>query len=64
MVEIKSRGQIAPLVVCSVFIVITVASVILRVAGRRIKNIALQAEDYLIFVALVISVAWTGGSIH
>ncbi|OBT78024.1 hypothetical protein VF21_03106 [Pseudogymnoascus sp. 05NY08] len=53
MVEIKSRGQIAPLVVCAAFIVITVASVILRVAGRRIKNIALQAEDYLIFVALI-----------
>ena len=53
MVEIKSRGQIAPLVVCSAFIVITIASVILRVAGRRVKKIALQAEDYLIFVALV-----------
>ncbi|KFZ03832.1 hypothetical protein V502_10622 [Pseudogymnoascus sp. VKM F-4520 (FW-2644)] len=53
MVEIKSRGQIAPLVVCSAFIVITIASVILRVAGRRIKKIALQAEDYLIFVALI-----------
>ncbi|OBT84327.1 hypothetical protein VE02_07274 [Pseudogymnoascus sp. 03VT05] len=53
MVEIKSRGQIAPLVVCAAFIVITIASVILGVAGRRIKNIALQAEDYLIFIALI-----------
>ncbi|OBT68852.1 hypothetical protein VE03_02047 [Pseudogymnoascus sp. 23342-1-I1] len=57
MVEIKSRGQIAPLVVSSAFIVITIASVILRVAGRRIKKIALQAEDYLIFVALVFVLA-------
>lgn len=62
MVEIKSRGQIAPLVVCAAFVVITVASVVLRVAGRRIKNIALQAEDYLIFVALVISTTLTTGS--
>jgi hypothetical protein len=62
MVEIKSRGQIAPLVVCAAFIVITVASVVLRVAGKRIKNIALQAEDYLIFVALVISTTLTTGS--
>lgn len=53
MVEIKSRGQIAPLVVCAVFIVITITSVILRVAGRRIKKISLQTDDYLIFVALV-----------
>lgn len=64
MVEIKTRGQIAPLVVSAAFIVITIASVVLRVAGRRIKNIALQAEDYLIFIALVISLALTTRSTH
>lgn len=53
MVELKTQGQIAPLVVCAVFIVLTTSSVILRVIGRRMKQIPLQIEDYLIFVALV-----------
>jgi hypothetical protein len=64
MVELKTRGQIAPLVVSAVFIPLTIASVILRVAGRRIKKIPLQIEDYLIFAALVRSEILEVQAIH
>jgi hypothetical protein len=64
MVELKTRGQIAPLVISAVFIVLTITSVILRVAGRRIKSIPLQIEDYLIFVALVRSEILAAQAIH
>jgi hypothetical protein len=53
MVAIKSSGQIAPLAVSIIFIVIIALSITLRIYSRRLKKLSLGIDDYLIFAATV-----------
>lgn len=53
MVALHTSGQIAPVAVSSVFIVVIAVSVALRIYARRLKKLSLGIDDYLVLAAAV-----------
>lgn len=53
MLSITRSGQIAPLAVSILFIIIIAVSVSLRLYARRLNKFSLKLDDYLILAATV-----------
>ena len=52
---VTSQSQLAPLITSAVFAVVAGVAVVLRMVSKRIKKIGIDASDYLIFAALVLT---------
>lgn len=70
---IQSAHQIALIVVPTVFDLLAIGAVALRVFARRVSNRQLDASDYVMFAALffttcfaalLVAEAFTGGGLH